>query len=199
MSKAYSRLREHLHITQLLGSIQSSLYYDQNTAMPSGGASWRGEQLALLAKLLHGRRSSSDYAELVAEAEADLSGDAPPQTKRNLQLLRQELQRQQCFDPALVGELATAQADGYAVWQRARAQADFQPVRTGVGAVGGPEATAGRQTGAGGITRPWDIRRGQRNAVIPHGTTVCGHRYRCQEIGSLARVQELLPYALARE
>ena len=125
MSKAHSRLREHLHTTQLLGSIQSSLYYDQNTAMPSGGASWRGEQLALLAKLLHGRQSSSAYAELVAEAEADLSGDAPPQTRRNLQLLRQELQRQQCLDPALVGELATAQAEGYAVWQRARAQADF--------------------------------------------------------------------------
>lgn len=125
MSKAHSRLREHLHTTQLLGSIQSSLYYDQNTAMPSGGASWRGEQLALLAKLLHGRQSSAAYADLVAEAEADLTGDAPPQSRRNLQLLRQELQRQQCLDPDLVGELAAAQAEGYAVWQRARAQADF--------------------------------------------------------------------------
>ena len=93
MSKAHSRLREHLHTTQLLGSIQSSLYYDQNTAMPSGGASWRGEQLALLAKLLHGRQSSAAYADLVAEAEADLTGDAPPQSRRNLQLLRQELLR----------------------------------------------------------------------------------------------------------
>ena len=57
MSKAHSRLREHLHTTQLLGSIQSSLYYDHNSAMPSGGASWRVEELALLAKLLHGRQS----------------------------------------------------------------------------------------------------------------------------------------------
>ncbi len=44
----------------------------------------------------------------------------------------------------------------------------------------------------GGITCPWDFRRGRRNAVIPDGTTPGGRRYRCKEIGSYARAQELL-------
>ena len=44
----------------------------------------------------------------------------------------------------------------------------------------------------GGITRPWDYRRGRRNAVIPDGTTPGGRRYRCQEIDSYERAQELL-------
>ena len=44
----------------------------------------------------------------------------------------------------------------------------------------------------GGITRPWDFRRGRRNAVIPDGTTPGGHRYRCKEIGSYTKAQELL-------
>ena len=44
----------------------------------------------------------------------------------------------------------------------------------------------------GGITRPWDFRWGRRNAVIPDGTTPGGRRYRCKEIGSYARAQELL-------
>ncbi len=44
----------------------------------------------------------------------------------------------------------------------------------------------------GGITRPWDFRHGRRNAVIPDGTTPGGHRYRCKEIGSYERAQELL-------
>jgi hypothetical protein len=44
----------------------------------------------------------------------------------------------------------------------------------------------------GGITRPWDFRRGRRNAVIPDGTTPDGRRHRCQEIGSYARAQVLL-------
>jgi endonuclease YncB( thermonuclease family) len=44
----------------------------------------------------------------------------------------------------------------------------------------------------GGITRPWDFRRGRRSAAIPDGTTPGGRRYRCKEIGSYAKAQELL-------
>jgi len=44
----------------------------------------------------------------------------------------------------------------------------------------------------GGITRPWDFRRGRTAAVIPDGTTPGGRRYRCKEISSDARAQELL-------
>ena len=45
---AWTSLGDYLRETQLLGSIQSTLYWDQNTRMPSGGAAWRGEQLACL-------------------------------------------------------------------------------------------------------------------------------------------------------
>jgi len=44
----------------------------------------------------------------------------------------------------------------------------------------------------GGITRPWDFRRARRAAVIPDGTTPGGRRYRCSEISSYAKAQELL-------
>jgi endonuclease YncB( thermonuclease family) len=44
----------------------------------------------------------------------------------------------------------------------------------------------------GGITRPWYFRRGRRSAVIPDGTTPGGRRYRCSEISSYAKAQELL-------
>ncbi|GIR75203.1 MAG: hypothetical protein CM15mP77_3600 [Synechococcus sp.] len=53
------RLGEHLRETQIIGSIQSTLYWDQNTRMPSAGATWRGEQLSLLATQLHARQSST--------------------------------------------------------------------------------------------------------------------------------------------
>jgi carboxypeptidase Taq len=122
---AFAQLHQHLHHTRLLGSISSALYYDQNTVMPAAGAAWRGEQLALLAGQLHARQSSAEYAELVAAAEAELGADAPPQRRRNLQLLRLELERQRCLDPALVAALAKAQSRGNAVWQDARARNDF--------------------------------------------------------------------------
>ena len=122
---AFQRLHQHLHHTRLLGSISSALYYDQNTVMPAAGAAWRGEQLALLAGQLHERQSSAAYAELVAAAEAELDAEAPPERRRNLQLLRLELERQRCLDPALVRALAQAQSRGNAVWQDARARNDF--------------------------------------------------------------------------
>ena len=122
---AFAQLHQHLHHTRLLGSISSALYYDQNTVMPAAGAAWRGEQLALLAGQLHERQSSAEYAELVAAAEAELGADAPPERRRNLQLLRLELERQRCLDPALVSALAKAQSRGNAIWQDARARNDF--------------------------------------------------------------------------
>ncbi len=121
---AFDQLQRHLHTTRLLGSINSTLYYDQNTVMPSAGAAWRGEQLALLAAQLHERQSNAAYADLVAAAEAELEADTAPQRHRNLQLLRLELDRQCCLDPALVSALARAQSRGNAVWQQARAAND---------------------------------------------------------------------------
>ncbi|WP_255441504.1 MULTISPECIES: thermonuclease family protein [unclassified Synechococcus] len=44
----------------------------------------------------------------------------------------------------------------------------------------------------GGITRPWDFRRSRRGVTMPNSTTPGGRRYRCSEIGSYARAQELL-------
>jgi carboxypeptidase Taq len=125
IGSAVAQLQAHLHQTRLLGSISSALYYDQNTVMPAAGAVWRAEQLALLASQLHERQSSGHYADLLAAAEAELTADAPPQRRRNLQLLRLELERQRCLDPALVSALARAQSHGNAVWQDARARNDF--------------------------------------------------------------------------
>ena len=68
---AWHRLGAYLHETQLLGSIQSTLYWDQNTTMPTRSASWRAEQLSLLARYLHARQSSEHFEELIAEAKSE--------------------------------------------------------------------------------------------------------------------------------
>ncbi|MCP9887712.1 carboxypeptidase M32 [Cyanobium sp. ATX 6A2] len=129
---ALVRLQRHLHHTRLLGSISSALYYDQNTVMPAGGAAWRGEQLALLASQLHARQSSTEYTDLLAAAESTLPSDAPPPLRRNLQLLRLDLERQRCLDPALVQALALAQSRGNALWQEARRADDFAAFAPGL-------------------------------------------------------------------
>ncbi len=133
-SLAWKRLGEYLRETQLLGSIQSTLYWDQNTRMPPAGSSWRGEQLSLLARLLHSRQSSQAFEDLLTEAkdefrEARSSGKLDETQEfergRNLELLQQGFSRQKNLDSGLVGELATAQAEGYRLWQEAKENADF--------------------------------------------------------------------------
>ncbi|MEC8688806.1 MAG: carboxypeptidase M32 [Cyanobacteriota bacterium] len=125
-ASAWEQLGAHLRETQLIGSIQSTLYWDQNTAMPSEAAPWRGEQLTLLAKQLHRRQSSPAYADLVAAARQGWNeGERCPAMGRNLDLLEQDLRRQQALDTNLVAALAQAKADGYARWQQARATSDF--------------------------------------------------------------------------
>ncbi len=131
---AWHRLGEYLHETQLLGSIQSTLYWDQNTTMPSESASWRAEQLSLLARHLHSRQSSDHFEELIAEAKVEFqqisqSGDLDEriveERSRNLELLEEDLRRQKRLDPDLVSQIATSKAKGYNLWQQARARSDF--------------------------------------------------------------------------
>ncbi len=132
---AWRRLGEYLHETRLLGSIQNTLYWDQNTSMPVGSSEWRAEQLSLLARNLHARQSSGYFEELIKEAKiefqqasqlGDLDFAEIDDRARNLELLEQDLTRQKRLDPDLVSILATAKAHGYHLWKQARASSDYQ-------------------------------------------------------------------------
>ena len=69
---AWDKLGAYLKETQILGSIQSTLYWDQNTGMPKRGASWRSEQLMYIAKVLHKRNSSEEFLDLINDAKDEL-------------------------------------------------------------------------------------------------------------------------------
>ena len=68
----WNKLGAYLKETQILGSIQSTLYWDQNTGMPKKGASWRSEQLTYIAKKLHERNSSIEFYDLINTAKNEL-------------------------------------------------------------------------------------------------------------------------------
>ena len=72
-NSAWIKLGSYLKDTQILGSIQSTLYWDQNTVMPKNGSSWRGEQLTYLAKILHARNSSDEFLNLINLAKTELN------------------------------------------------------------------------------------------------------------------------------
>ena len=96
----WSKLGAYLKDTQILGSIQSTLYWDQNTGMPKEGSSWRGEQLTYLAKILHARNSSDEFLNLINLAKSELNESSEfedaknSSKKKNIELLYKEFDRQ---------------------------------------------------------------------------------------------------------
>ncbi len=132
--KEWNKLGAYLKETQILGSIQSALYWDQNTGMPKKGASWRSEQLTYIAKILHKRNSSEDFSALIKAAQEEFlscldqsfSQEIIQSKKRNIELLIKEFNRQKNLDPKLVESLAKAKSKGYESWQEAKKKSDFE-------------------------------------------------------------------------
>ena len=131
---AWDKLGAYLKETQILGSIESTLYWDQNTSMPKRGASWRSEQLTYIAKILHKRNSSLEFLDLIKSAKEEnlacleeSSGQEIIQSKiRNIELLTKEFNRQNNLDSKLVESLAKAKSKGYESWQEAKKKSDFK-------------------------------------------------------------------------
>ena len=134
-STSWELLGDYLRETKLLGSIQSTLYWDQNTSMPSKGSSWRGEQLSFLAKTIHTRQSCEYFGSLLSEAKAEFKQNCISKNfskieiserSRNIALLEQDFNRQKSLDSDLVVHLAIAKSDGYNHWQEAKSKANFK-------------------------------------------------------------------------
>ena len=129
----WNKLGAYLKETQILGSIQNTLYWDQNTGMPKKGASWRSEQLTYIAKILHQRNSSEEFANFIKSASIELldserhseNQQIIKEKKRNIELLEKEFNRQRNLDPKLVESLAKAKSKGYESWQEAKTKSDF--------------------------------------------------------------------------
>jgi len=126
---AWNKLGAYLKETQILGSIQSTLYWDQNTTMPKEGSNWRAEQLTYIAKKLHKRNSSQEFGDLINSAEVELStlkDDKKEIKVQNINLLNKEYTRQKKIDPLLVEKLARAKSKGYQNWQQAKLDNDYE-------------------------------------------------------------------------
>ena len=124
----WNKLGAYLKENQILGSIQNTLYWDQNTAIPKKGASWRSEQLTYIAKILHSRNSSEEFFNLIQSAKNELlNSEQNPNNQlfikdkeKNIDLLIKEFNKAKNLDPRLVESLAKAKSKGYESWQEAK-------------------------------------------------------------------------------
>ncbi|MEE2684808.1 MAG: carboxypeptidase M32 [Planctomycetota bacterium] len=123
---AYDQLCDHLRETALLGSVESLLGWDERTKMPVRGGAYRADQTALLAGIVHGRRTNPRIGDWLAELEStplaeDLHSDAGTVIRRT----RWDYDKQVKIPQALVEEISRTTTLGQQTWVEARKDNDF--------------------------------------------------------------------------
>ncbi len=125
MPSAYDELSALGREFLTLGGIAALGSWDQETYMPPGAAGFRGEQQALLAGLVHERRTSKRVGDLIAACESDrsLNGDAP--TAASIREFRRDYDLATKLPRELVEELARLATQAQQVWKQAREKSDY--------------------------------------------------------------------------
>ncbi|HEY3244677.1 MAG TPA: carboxypeptidase M32 [Phycisphaerae bacterium] len=121
MPNHYDALLGTIREIGLLESVESVLDWDQETFMPPNGLSARAEQLALVAALIHQRRTDPRVGELLAKAEQD--GD--PIRTTNVRETKRIHERAVRIPTELIARIARVSAHAKDAWAKARADSNF--------------------------------------------------------------------------
>ncbi len=122
---AYDTLRGELRELELFASMAGVLSWDQEVMMPPAGTPLRAQQIALLSQLVHERRTSAAFGDLLSEAEADSELAADPAASANLREIRRSYDQAVKLPTALVRELAETTTHAQHTWREARKRSDF--------------------------------------------------------------------------
>jgi carboxypeptidase Taq len=120
VSDALIELRRRLAEVADLEALAQLLAWDQEVAMPAGGAEWRAQQRATVERLAHERFVDDRVGELLDAAvpESEIDTDL-------IRVARRDFDHARRIPPELVEELAHASSTGHEAWLRARQDSDF--------------------------------------------------------------------------
>jgi carboxypeptidase Taq len=105
----------------VLGSSLALLQWDAEICMPRGGVKHRGEQMALIAGLVHDRATAPRIAELLSHVEgSSLVSDTDSAEAVNVREIRRDYDRETRLPRRLVEEMARVSAMSSQAWSEAR-------------------------------------------------------------------------------
>lgn len=122
---AYAALRRELRSIETFASIGALLGWDQETMMPAAAASLRAEQAATVGQLVHDRKTSSEFADLLAAAEEEAAPGGDAETLVNLREIRHDFEKATRIPTSLVREFAEVTTMAQFEWRGARERDDF--------------------------------------------------------------------------
>lgn len=124
MNAAYQRLKSRAARIATLGEASAMLGWDAAAMMPPGGGPARGEQMAMLAGLMHEMATAPEVADDLAEARAEGEWE-----QANLALMRHAHLRSTALPTSLVEASSLANSTCEKIWREARRASDFAMVR----------------------------------------------------------------------
>jgi carboxypeptidase Taq len=124
--RAYEELVSLSRERAVLVSSLALLQWDAEICMPRGGVKHRGDQMALLAGLVHERATSPHIGELLSEIEGSpLVTDPESAEAVNVREMRRDFDRETRLPRRLVEEMARVSALSSQAWSEARDADDF--------------------------------------------------------------------------
>lgn len=133
---AYDDLARRSRERTILASCGSVLGWDEQTYMPKAGSKHRGDQMAVLAGLVHERGTDPVVGDLLRVVEeSSLAAAAGTVEAVNIREWRRDYDRQTRLPRSLVEELARTTSMAQQVWVEARGAADFGRFRPWLGSI----------------------------------------------------------------
>jgi carboxypeptidase Taq len=126
----YEQLIGRVRDCRMLESCASLLGWDERTYMPRQGSKHRGDQMALLARLVHEMLTAPALGDLLGECERSNKFPTDSVEAANLREIRRSHDRAAKLPRELVEELARVTTQAQQVWQEARKDDNypaFQP------------------------------------------------------------------------
>lgn len=113
-----------------LGHINALMAWDQQVYMPIGGAEERGQQSALVGKIMHEKFTSDEVGKLIADLEEEVGDlNADTDDARSVKVAKKEYEKQTKVPLPLLMELIKATTVAHEAWVEARTKSDFSIFR----------------------------------------------------------------------
>ncbi len=128
--EAYQQLFDISRKAHVLNGIECLLHWDQETYMPSGGASIRAEQMKVMASLVHSAKTSKEMRTAI-DALIDIetgtvkSSQLTPAQEAAVKRWRRDFRIEAALPGWFVEEFAQLISHSQEVWKTARAQNNF--------------------------------------------------------------------------
>ncbi len=125
MNKDLEKINKIQKELTLLSQTIGLLEWDQQTYMPSQGHEARAEKMAFLSKILHEKKTSQEFYQLVEKLFNDLKS-LDSKEKIMITKLHKDLTKSKKLPTEFVEELTKTTSKAFNAWQKAKADNDFK-------------------------------------------------------------------------